>query len=189
MMKRLLAIATLIAAPAFAQDFSETSEARSWNLYAEIPARFTSTVVDPLCLLTGDCPENCGDGTRQLALLRDVDDVLVLPLKNSQAAFSGAANELMRFCGQNVETDGLMLEDEELGATNVYQLQRIRAVGDEDWTKANKWTKDWAAAHPEAKGKGSWFRRDPRILSEIATEGYLGLGLETDGPFIEEWLE
>ena len=33
----------------------------------------SATVVDPLCELTGDCPDNCGDGKRQLALVREVD--------------------------------------------------------------------------------------------------------------------
>ena len=47
--------------------------------------------------------------------------------------------------------------------------------------------KDWAAAHPDAKGKGPWFRRDPRVTAEIEAEGYLGLGQETDEAFIEEW--
>ena len=40
MMRRLTAIFALIASPLAAQDFSEGSEARPWNLYAEVPARF-----------------------------------------------------------------------------------------------------------------------------------------------------
>ncbi len=188
-MKTACAIACLIAAPLVAQDFSANSEARSWNLYAEVPARFEATVVDPLCLLTGDCPDNCGDGKRQLALVRSADDAMILPLKNSQPAFSGAANELQPFCGELVEVDGLMIEDPDLNATNIYLVQKIRKSGDADWIKANRWTKDWAAAHPEAKGKGPWFRRDPRVKAEIAREGHLGLGLETDEAFIKEWFE
>jgi hypothetical protein len=43
--------------------------------------------------------------------------------------------------------------------------------------KANTWTKNWNAKHPEAKGKGPWFRRDPRVNAEIAANGHLGLGL------------
>ncbi|MEL6522636.1 MAG: hypothetical protein AAFQ66_16840 [Pseudomonadota bacterium] len=190
-MTRLIAClaACLMAVPAAAQDFSENSEAKSWNLYAEVPARFEATVVDPLCLFSGECADDCGGGGRQLALLRTADDVLVFPLKNNQPAFTGAANELQPFCGQAVEVDGLMIDDPDIGAMNVYLVQKIRAVGAEEWVTANKWTKDWAAANPDAGGKGPWFRRDPRILAEIEKEGYLGLGTEVDKPFIEEWLE
>ncbi len=184
-MKHLIAILAMAASPLAAQDFSEGSEARSWNLYAEVPAKFDAEVVDVLCTLTGDCPDDCGAGKRQLGLVRAADGVLVLPMKNSQPAFTGAAVELAPFCGQQVTVDGLMLDDPELGANNVYLLQTIQAAG-ADKIKANKWTKNWAKEHPEAKGKGPWFRRDPRIKEILATEGYLGLGLEEDATFIAE---
>lgn len=182
----MAAIAMMACAPATAQDFSEGSEAKSWNLYAEQPARFTATVVDLLCEMTGDCPEDCGAGLRQMGLIREADGVLITVMKNSQPAFTGGARELAPFCGQMVEVDGLMLEDDFLGATNVYLVQTIRAEGDTEWTKANTWTKKWAAQFPEAKGKGPWFRRDPRINADIAENGYLGLGLEADAEFIAE---
>jgi hypothetical protein len=184
-----LCAAASLATPLFAADFSAGSTAKSWNLYAEKKAFFKATVVDPLCTLTGSCPANCGDGKRQLALLRTSDNVMVLPLKNSQAAFTGAANELQPFCGKKVEVDGLLVEDEDLNGKNLYQLQKIRLEGDAKWTKANRWTKDWRAANPEAKGKGPWFRRDLRVKAAIAKDGYTGLGLETDKAFITEWFE
>jgi len=176
----LMVALALGGAPVAAQDFSEGSEAKPWNLYAEQPARFEATVVDILCELTGDCPDNCGDGNRQLGLVRAVDNVLVFPNKNSQAAFTGAVQELLPYCSQAVEVDGLMLEDEYVGARNIYLVQRIRATDSEEWVRANSWTKIWAENHPEAAGKGPWFRRDPRVLAEIAEEGYFGLGLEED---------
>ncbi len=176
----LIAAIAFAASPAIAQDFEEGSEAKTWNLYAEQPARFEATVVDILCELTGDCPDNCGDGSRQLGLVRTVDDVLVFPNKNSQPAFTGAVQELLPYCAQEVEVDGLLLEDDYVGAKNIYLVQRIRALDSEDWVKANSWTKRWAENHPEAAGKGPWFRRDPRVLAEIAREGYFGLGLEQD---------
>lgn len=179
--------AMCLGLPAVAQDFSEGSEARSWNLAAEKPARFEAKVVDILCELTGDCAENCGDGKRQLGLLRAADDVLIYPNKNSQPAFTGAVLELAPYCGAQVEVDGLMIEDPELGATNVYLVQKIRNVGESEWVKANSWTKKWAEANPDATGKGPWFRRDPRINSMIEESGYLGLGLEKDKAFIEDW--
>jgi hypothetical protein len=155
------------AFPAAAQDFSAGSEAQSWNLYAEAPARFEATVVDPLCLFTGDCPADCGGGTRQLALLRSADDVLVMPLKNSQPLFTGAPIELLPFCGAAVEVDGLLLTDPDLALQNAYQVQMIRRQGEAEWTRA-------------------WYLRDPRILAAIAADGYLGLGPEADKAVLEE---
>lgn len=172
-----------------AQDFSKGSEAKTWKLYAEVPARFEAKVVDLLCTMTGDCPANCGDGRRQLGLLRKVDGVLVLPMKNTQRSFAGAAADLAAYCGAEVEVDGLMLEDEDLDAKNIYQIQKIRKVGEEKWNKTNKFTKIWAKNNPKAKGKGAWFRRSPKIKAHIEEEGYLGLGLDIDKDFIEEHFE
>lgn len=185
MMRRMSLALALLASPLMAQDFSETSEAKTWNLYAEVPSRFEAKVVDVLCELTGDCPAQCGGGARQLGLIRSADDVMVLPMKNSQPAFTGAAQELAPFCNMLVEVDGLMIEDEDLGASNIYLVQRIKA-GDADWIKADTWTKKWAEKHPDAQGKGPWFRRDPRIKAVIASEGYLGLGPEADAAYAEE---
>lgn len=186
-MKYLIAALMCLALPASAQDFSEGSEAKSWNLYGETPALFEAKVVDLLCEVAGQCTENCGDGRRQLGLLRTADNRLIFPNKNSQAAFTGAALELLPYCGKQVEVDGLMIEDEDVGARNIYLVQKIREVGQEKWVKANTWTKKWAKAHPEAKGKGPWFRRDPRVKAAIEADGYLGLGLDADKTFIAEW--
>lgn len=184
-MKHLIAILALAASPLAAQDFSEGSKARTWNLYGEIPATFEAEVVDILCDLTGDCPADCGAGARQLGLLRSADNVMVLPLKNNQPAFTGAATDLAPYCGQTVQVDGLLIEDEDFPVANIYLVQRIKAAGGE-WKKASQATKVWAKQFPEAKGKGAWFRRDPRIKEIIANEGYLGLGLEADAAYIEE---
>lgn len=188
-MKRLLTAAiALLATPLAAQNFSEGSEARSWNLYAEVPALFDATVVDIMCDITGDCPADCGAGERQLGLKRSADDVLVLAMKNNQPAFTGAVIDLLPYCGQQVTVDGLMIEDEDFPVNNIYLVQRIKA-GEADWAKASQFTKVWAAENPDAQGKGPWFRRDPRVLAEIEREGYLGLGLETDEAFIEYLFE
>lgn len=179
-------IALLLAGPLPAQDFAAGSEAKPWGLYAEAPARFTATVTDALCAVTGDCPDDCGAGRRQLALLRKADGVLIYPMKNAQPVFSGAASELLPFCRQAVEVDGLMITDPDLGAQNVYLVQRIRAEGAADWVAASRWTRDWQAANPDATGKGPWFRRDPRVLAAIAATGYFGLGLDTDAAALKE---
>lgn len=180
------ALACVSSVPAMAQDFSEGSEAREWGLYAEQKALFTAVVSDPLCELAGDCADDCGGGARQLVLVRQADDAMVFPLKNAQSAFNGAVADLAPFCGQTVDVDGLLIDDPEIGATNVYLVQRIRPEGGE-WQKANIWTDDWAAKNPGADGKGPWFRRDPRVLQQIEEEGYLGLGEETDKAFIADW--
>lgn len=186
---RLGAMLAVLAGPLAAQDFSAGSEAAPWNLYAEVPARFAATVVDPLCLLTGDCPADCGGGARQLALLRTADDVLVYPVKNTQPVFTGAANELRPYCGKAVEVDGLMLVDADIGLNNIYQLQLIREEGAAEWVKANQWTRDWQAANPDVPGNEPWFRRDPRVNADIAANGYFGLGLAIDGPAVRALFE
>lgn len=190
MLRKIIAAACLLAIPAQAQDgaFADGSKAQNWNLTAQEKARFTARVVDVLCELTGDCPEKCGDGRRVLGLLREADGALVFPTKNGQALFTGPTTDLAPYCGKTVEVDGLLTGGEEVtaGAAKVYQVQRIREVGGE-WSKANRWTKEWAKRNPDAKGKGPWFRRDPRIAGEIAKDGYLGLGPEADTAFIKDW--
>ena len=187
-MKRLLSCIALLASPAAAQDFSDGSEAKSWNLYAEAPATFEAKVVDVLCEIAGDCTETCGNGDRQLGLLRSTDNVLVLPNKNAQPAFSGAAVDLAPFCNQTVEVDGLLIEDPDLNARNIYLVQRVQTA-DGDWVKADQFTKVWDKDHPEATGKGPWFRRDPRVNAAIEADGYLGLGKEADDAFIAEYFQ
>lgn len=186
MMKYVATALSLIAAPLAAQDFSEGSNARSWKLYAEVPAKFEAKVVDVTCELTGNCVDNCGAGTRQMGLLRSADNVLVLAMKNSQANFMGAARDLAQYCNQTVTVDGLMLVDEDINLKNVYQIQTILVAGADKPAKANKGSKLWAAEHPEAAGKGPWFRRDPSVKAVIAEEGFLGLGLEEDKTYAEE---
>ena len=180
-----------IAAPLAAQDFSEGSNAKEWGLVGEKKATFSGKVVDVLCELGGDCAANCGDGRRQLGILRDADGALIFAVKNRQAAFTGAATDLQPYCGKAVEVDGVTLQDEDVpGAPPLYMVQFIREAGAEKWAKTSKWTKEWAKANPDQRGvKGPWFRKDPRIKAKIAESGYLGLGAETDQAFIEYYFE
>lgn len=174
------------AGAAAAQDFSEGSKAREMGLYGESKALFEAEVVDVLCMLSGDCPDNCGDGRRQLGLVRGADDVMVLPLKN-RTNFNGAVEDLIAYCGQTITVDGLLLRDDDINSVNVFMLQSILEPGATEWKKANVWPKTWKARNPDAAGKGGWQRRDPRILAELEKEGYLGLGLSVDAPFIADW--
>lgn len=168
----------VLASPVAAQEgqFSEGSEARSWNLAWEEPARFEATVVDMLCEVTGDCDNACATG-RQLGLLRVADGVLTYPNKNNQGIFTGAAVDLAPFCSMLVEVDGLMIEDEYVGATNVYLVQRVRLLADEAWTTTDGWTDAWAEQFPDAAAQeGRWYRNDPRVMGQIEADGYLGTG-------------
>lgn len=189
MIRYAIATLALLATPALAEDFSTNSEAKEWGLQGEEKARFDAKVVDILCELAGDCPADCGGGKRQLGLLRNSDNALILPLKNRQAAFTGAATDIYPFCGKAVEVDGVLIGDEEETPVKYYMVQLIREQGASEWTKTNQWTKEWAKANPDAKGKGPWFRRDPRVKAKIAESGYLGLGAETDAAFIEYYFE
>ena len=190
-MKRLLLLAALMmAAPAAAgEDFPAGSRAKEWGLFGEQKARFTGRVVDVLCALTGDCPADCGAGRRQMGILRDADGAFVLAVKNGQPAFSGATWDLAPFCGAAVEVDGLLVGDPEVTPklrSQVFQVQWIRRLDEPEGTKANRFTRAWAERHPQARGKGPWFRRDPGIQAEIERNGRLGLGQEADAEFIEE---
>ena len=173
-----------------AADFSEGSEAKEWGLLGEEKARFTAKVVDIACELGGDCPDNCGDGGRQLGLLRAADGVLVLAMKNGQPAFTGAAVDLLPYCGQTVEVDGVLVGDPDFTPAKFYMVQRVLPEGASEWKKANLWTKDWAKRNPDQKGvKGPWFRKDPEVKAAIARDGYLGLGAEADAAFMEYYFQ
>ena len=192
-MKRVTLLAALLVAPFFASapapaHAAEECEAKSWGLSGQKKACFSAKVVDLLCEVAGDCAANCGNGTRQLGLLRADTGKLVYPQKNLQQSFNGPVADLQPHCGKTIDVRGWMVGDEETlnGAAPLYQVQWIRAQGG-DWVKASKWTKDWAKKNPGAKGKGPWFRRDPRVKSELAADGYLGLGHDADVAFIKDW--
>ena len=170
----------------FAQDFAEGSQAKEWGLLGEEKALFTGKVVDLMCEITGDCPENCGNGLRQLGIVRESDNALVPVLKNRQTSFNGATEDLLPYCNKTVDVDGVLVADEDLSAVKFYMVQFIRNSGDQEWKKANRWTKAWAKRNPDSKGKGPWFRRDPRVKAQIEATGHFGLGAEADQVWLKE---
>ncbi|MEE9376008.1 MAG: hypothetical protein V3V04_06705 [Rhizobiaceae bacterium] len=184
--KTLIASTIFLTTAATAADFSKGSKAKSWNLAGEEKATFSGQVVDVLCALTNDCPKNCGDGNRNLGIVRSIDNKLVFVLKNRQAAFNGATEDLLPYCNKQVDVDGLLIGEDEVVKTKFYMVQFIRLSGEEKWNKANLWTKRWAQKNPDAKGKGAWFRRDPRVKKQLAKSGHFGLGLEFDKKYLEE---
>ena len=163
----------LMAAAFLAVGASAAQAANEWGIEYEEKARFQAKVIDVLCELTGDCPADCGAGSRQLGLLHD-DGTLVLALKNFDP-FAGAVNDLVGFCGQQVEVDGLMINNPKMP---MFALQFKRAVGGE-WSRANQFGKDWAAANPG--GGKPWFRHDPTVKTLIQEQGVFGIpGLEPE---------
>ena len=177
----------MMASIAPAGDFSEGSKAKEWGLSEEVKATFSGKVVDILCELSGDCPDNCGAGERHLGIVRSADNALISVLKNRQAAFNGATDDLLPFCNQKVDVDGVLIADEEEYGAKFYMVQFIRPSGDTDWQKATRWTKAWKARNPEfAKGKGAWFRRDPRVNAALEKDGRFGLGHEVDDKYRKE---
>ena len=98
-----LVVSASLSMSAFAKDFSEGSQAKEWNLYGEVKSTFSGKVVDIMCELTGDCPANCGDGKRNLGIVRDADNKLIMVLKNRQAAFNGATEDLLPYCNKTVD--------------------------------------------------------------------------------------
>lgn len=186
----LAGLALLAAGAAAAQEgrFAAGSEAESWGLSGEEPARFEARVVDVLCALTGDCPADCGGGGRQLGLLRTADRVLTLAVKNTQPIFSGAAVDLAPFCGATVEVDGLLVGDPSQTPAKVFQVQRIRRAPDGGWEKAERWSADWDRRNPAlAADPAPWFRKDPEVNARIERDGFLGLGHAEDGRFLKDW--
>lgn len=181
-MKKLILTLMVASLPfgAFAAD--EESRAKSWNLKGEVKARFTAKVVDMLCEITGKCNEKCGGGSYQLGLLT-TDGKLIPVNKNGQASFNGAVVDLLSHCGNTVEVDGLLVGEEV--PAQYYQVQLIKPAGAE-WKKANLHTKQWKKQFPDVGGKGPWFRRDPRVLSQLDKDGFLGLGDDADKKFIAE---
>lgn len=175
------ALALVAATSSLAQDYSEGSNAKEFGLIEEEKATFSGKVVDVTCELTGDCPANCGDGNRNMGIIRDSDDKLILALKNAQFSFNGPVYDLVKYCNKEVDVDGLLIGYEEDYGAKFYMVQFIRDKGAAEWNKANKWTAGWRARNPEfAKGKGPWFRRDPRVAKQIEATGYFGLGHEAD---------
>ncbi len=179
---RYLTLAAVVAAGFLTAGAARAAD--SWGLPGEEIVRFEAKVVDVLCELTGDCPAQCGAGTRQLGLLKD-DGTLVLPLKN-QTFFSGAADEWIDFCATRVVADGLMVTNR--GYT-IFELQFVKAAPDGKWRRADRFLSKWAKRNgldPKDKKVKRWFENDPRVNALIARDGKLGLGLEADKKFLEE---
>ena len=191
------ALAAMVAmagtTPALAEgEFATGSEVKGWkNLAGRENAKFKARVVDVLCELTGECAEKCGEGRRQMGLVREADGKLILAGKNRQGSFNGATIDLYPYCGQNVTVDGLLVGDPEVTDTKFYQVFLVTREGSDKAAKTSRWTRDWQRRNPDLKDelkkvKNRWFRIDPAVVAAIEANGWLGLGAEADKAFIEE---
>lgn len=175
------------AIAAFSMLSGPAHAAKSWNLPNEELASFVATPVDIACELSGDCPPNCGEGSRQIGLL-DMDGKLVPVLKNLNI-FAGAALDLYPMCGRQIEVDGLFTWTDAAPTLKVYLIQRWREVGAEKWQRANAFTPWWGeqqGVDHTAKENRPWFRHDPTIKRIIEKDGFLGLGEAADQKYLEE---
>ena len=161
----LLVLGATLAAPtgAFATN--------SWNLPGEESARFDAKAIDVMCVLTGDCPADCGAGKRVMGLFCDSGE-LVLEIKNA-GPFTGTAHDLVPFCGQTVTADGLFTINY---GVKTFALQFVKPK-DADWRGANGFVKDWAndrALDPKDDKVKLWFRNDEQVKALIDARGKLG---------------
>ena len=184
----IIAALTLSASLAHAEgEFAEGSKAKEFGFQEEEKATFSGKVVDVMCELSGDCVDNCGNGKRLMGIVRDADNKLILPLKNAQLAFNGPTEDLVPYCNKQVDVDGVLIGDQEFYGAKFYMVQFIRDAGSDKWNKAKLWTGEWKKRNPDvAKGKGPWFKRDPRVKKQIAATGYFGLGHEADDKYRAE---
>jgi hypothetical protein len=164
-------VATVFAFSLFALSHA-ASAADSWNLPNEEEVRFDAKVTDVLCVLAGDCPPDCGGGTRLLGLLK-ADGELVLPVKNG-GPFTGATVDLLPHCNETVTADGLFTINY---GVKTFALQFVRPEGGK-WRRTNGFVKQWAAErglNAKDKKARSWMRNDETILEIIGEQGKLGL--------------
>jgi hypothetical protein len=143
--------------------------ANEWGIDGEEIAQFEARAVDVLCELTGDCPEDCGDGKRQMGLLTD-DGTLILAVK-SRTLFAGAVLDLVAWCNRRVEVDGLLIKADPM---TFYMVQRLRQPGTEKWSGASAFSKAWARSNGQKNAK-KWFRKDSLIKAVIEEFGPVGV--------------
>lgn len=143
--------------------------ADEWGIEGEKVVRYEAKVVDVLCELSGDCPANCGEGKRQLGLLKN--DGTLWPVVKNNDPFAGAVDDLIEFCGKKVIADGLEIHNPKM---KIFQLQFKRLAPDGKWSRANQFTKNWSKRNGGQDG-GSWIWEDKTVQALIEKDGVLGV--------------
>lgn len=141
--------------------------AEGWGIPNEKPLIVQGKVVDILCHLTGQCVPQCGAGKRQLGILTR-EGVLRMVAKGN-VDFANAVPDLAPLCGQEVEADGLIIENP---AITLYFVQGIRTKPGDAFTPADVFLKDWTAKNGAAE---EWWRKDPEANRLIAEKGPFGI--------------
>jgi len=157
-------------------------EIESWPITAAEKSQFSGKVVDVLCELGGNCTEDCGQGNRQLAVKSSDENVGTVLVAKNLTNYSGAADELWQFCGQQIDMNGLFTEHK---GVRFFQVQNVRPTGGE-WQKATRYHNAWA----ERSGKSlqqakNWQYEDERVKEIIKRDGRLGLGAQADQDYFK----
>jgi len=153
-------------------------EVAAWPITNAQENQFSGEVVDVLCELNGNCAENCGAGKRQLGIKTESGST-ILVAKNLNN-YSGGTDELLEFCAQPVEVNGLFTNHQ---GVRFFQVQNVRAPGGQ-WRKATRYLEAWS----ERSGKpasGRWYANDDRVREILERDGRLGLGLEADQEYFK----
>jgi len=180
---RVFTIAVLLGAGLLqAGCATPAGKVESWPITGAEESQFSGTVVDVLCELGGNCANECGQGTRQLAIKSPDNNIGTVLVAKNLANYSGAADELWQLCGQQVDLNGLFTEHK---GVRFFQVQNIRESGGQ-WQKANKYLSAWV----ERSGKSpqqakNWQDHDERVKDIIERDGRLGLGTEADQDYFK----
>ncbi len=152
----------------------------NWPITAAEQAALSGSVVDVLCELSGNCADNCGDGSRQLGI-KTGDQGLILISKNL-TNYTGAADELIGFCGRPVEINGLFTDHE---GVRFFQVQNMREPGGQ-WKKATQFNQAWAKRSGKPVGlAGKWYLNDGRVDEVLTKDGRLGIGIDADEEYFQ----
>ena len=162
MPRRLIAAALLLAVAA-----PGARAADGWGLENERLLELRGKVVDLLCELTGDCPEGCGQGKRQLGIL--TAEGRLIPAAKDNVFFAGAVPDLLPLCGREVHADGLLIENP---AMPLYFVQYLKPAPDAEFIPTDAFLAEWTARHGEAE---EWWRADPTVKGVIEKDGVLGI--------------
>lgn len=139
------------------------------SLVDETIEAVTGRVVDLRCELSGDCPAGCGQGGRALGVVT-AEGRLVAVVK-ATVNFAGAVRDLLPFCGQVVELDGLFVGN--LG-TQLFFVERLRPAGATEWITADRFQSDFAASRPDLPADADFTEHDPRVLERLRQGGPTG---------------
>jgi len=176
-------IATLLLAQLFvAACATPVGEIESWPITAAEKNQFSGKVVDVQCELSGNCTADCGAGKRQLAIKTTNKKLGTVLIAKNLNNYTGAADELSQFCGQQIDINGLFTEHR---GVRFFQVQNIREAGGQ-WQKATKYLDAWV----ERSGKSpqqakDWHEHDERVSGIIKRDGRLGLGTKADQDYFK----